>query len=366
MAVINFGGVKEKVIKRSEFSLARARKVLKNETIAVIGYGVQGPAQALNMKDNGFNVIIGQSKKFKKDWNRAIKDGWKPGKTLFDIEEAVQRGTVIEMLVSDAGQKAIWPMVKKNLNPGDALYFSHGFSIVYKDQTKVIPPDDIDVLLCAPKGSGTSLRRNFLSGAGINSSFAVFQDATGKARERCIALGIAIGSGYLFETTFEHEVYSDLSGERGVLMGALAGIMEAQYDVFRKNGHSPSEAFNETVEELTQSLIRLVDENGMDWMYLNCSATAQRGALDWKPKFKKAVMPVFKELYARVKSGAETRRVLTSCGKANYQEQLQKELSKMANSEMWQAGKVTRSLRPKEAAKKTTKATKGIAGRKSN
>ena len=150
--------------------------------------------------------------------------------------------------------------------------------------------------MVAPKGSGTSLRRNFLSGEGINASFAVFQDATGHAYDRCVALGIGIGAGYFFPTTFEKEVYSDLVGERGVLMGALAGIMEAQYDTLRKHGHSPSEAFNETVEELTESLIRLVAENGMDWMYANCSATAQRGALDWKPKFKKAVMPVFKEL----------------------------------------------------------------------
>jgi len=366
MATVDFGGTKEDVIMRKEFPMRKARSVLKNETIAVLGYGVQGPAQALNMKDNGFSVIIGQSKKFKKDWDRAKRDGWKPGKTLFDIEEAATRGTIIQMLVSDAAQKAIWPAVKKCLNPGDAIYFSHGFSIVYKDQTKVIPPKDVDVILVAPKGSGTSVRRNFLSGAGINSSFAVEQDATGRARERCIALGIAIGSGYLFPTTFRKEVYSDLTGERGVLMGALAGIMEAQYDVLRSHGHSPSEAFNETVEELTQSLIRLVDENGMDWMYSNCSATAQRGALDWKPKFKKAVLPVFKDLYRRVASGAETKRVISSCGKPNYQAQLAKELAVIGNSEMWQAGKATRSLRPKEPAKKVTKATKGTGGRKAN
>ena len=366
MAKIDFGGTMEEVILRSEFPMARARKVLKNETIAVIGYGVQGPGQSLNMKDNGFNVIIGQSKEFRKDWDRAKKDGWKPGVGLFDIDEAVQRGTIIEMLVSDAAHKTIWPTVKKNLNSGDAVFFSHGFSIVYKDQTKVIPPDNVDVIMVAPKGSGTSLRRNFLSGQGINSSFAVHQDATGRARDRCIALGIAIGSGYLFPTTFENEVYSDLTGERGILMGALAGVMEAQYDTLRKHGHSPSEAFNETVEELTESLIRLVGENGMDWMYANCSATAQRGALDWKPKFKKAVMPVFKELYERVASGAETRRVIAVCGKPDYQTRLARELDAMGNSEMWRAGKATRSLRPKETAKKVTKATKGIAGRKSS
>lgn len=363
---IDFGGVLEDVITRKEFPMSRAKKVLKNETIAIIGYGVQGPAQGLNMRDNGFNVIVGQAKEFKRDWNRAVKDGWKPGETLFSIEEACERATIIQMLVSDGAQKKIWPTVKKYLEPGNALYFSHGFSITYKHLTKVIPPENVDVIMVAPKGSGTSVRRNFLNGAGINSSFAVGQDYTGRAEERAMAIGIGIGSGYLFPTTFENEVFSDLTGERGVLMGALAGIMEAQYEVLRKNGHSPSEAFNETVEELTQSLIRLVDENGMDWMYMNCSATAQRGALDWKPKFKKATLPVFKELYKRVKSGEECKRVLSSTGKKNYQEQLQKELDTIHNSEMWRAGAASRSLRPKTSEAKRVKSTVGTGGRTSN
>ena len=366
MATIDFGGTKEEVITRKEFPMAKARKVLKNETIAIIGYGVQGPAQGLNLRDNGFKVIVGQAKSFQKDWDRAVKDGWVPGKTLFDIEEAVQKATIIQILVSDAAQRKIWPSIKKNLKDGDALYFSHGFSIAYHKQTGVIPPKNVDVIMVAPKGSGTSVRRNFLSGTGINSSFAVFQDATGNAKERCMAIGIGVGSGYLFPTTFEHEVFSDLTGERGVLMGALAGMMEAQYDVLRAAGHSPSEAFNETVEELTQSLIRLVDENGMDWMYSNCSATAQRGALDWKPKFKKAVLPVFKDLYARVKDGRECARVLSACGKPDYQAQLTKELDVIGNSELWTTGKAVRALRPKEVAKVITTGTVGVSGRKSN
>jgi len=365
MATIDFGGTKEKVITRKEFPMAKARKVLKGETIAIIGYGVQGPAQALNLRDNGFNVIIG-NRPGGKGWKRAQADGWKPGKTLFDIEEAVQKGTVIQMLVSDAAQRQIWPVVKKNLKPGAALYFSHGFSIAYKTQTGVIPPKNVDVIMVAPKGSGLNVRRNFLTGAGINSSFAVGQDYTGRATERCLALGIGVGSGYLFPTTFQHEVFSDLTGERGILMGALAGVMEAQYEVLRARGHSPSEAFNETVEELTQSLIRLVDENGMDWMYSNCSATAQRGALDWKPKFKKATLPVFKDLYARVKDGRECARVLSACGGANYQKLLQKELDQLHNSEMWRAGAAVRALRPKEPARAITKGTKGVTGRASN
>lgn len=347
MAKIDFGGVIEDVVTREEFTLEKARDVLKNETVAVIGYGVQGPAQAMNMRDNGINVIIGQAPEFKADWDKAVADGFVPGKTLFNVEEAVTKGTVIQYLVSDAAQRILWPKIKPCLKKGDALYFSHGFSITYKEHTGVVPPEFVDVILCAPKGSGTSVRRNFLAGTGINSSFSVFQDYTGRANERIMALGIAIGSGYLFPTTFEKEVYSDLTGERGVLMGALAGIMDAQYQVLRRNGHSPSEAFNETVEELTQSLIRLVDEKGMDWMYANCSATAQRGALDWRPKFKQAVLPVFEDLYNKVKSGEECVRVIESLSSPDYKKKLDAELSELGSSELWRAGAAVRKLRPK-------------------
>ena len=345
MAKINFGGTEEEVITSEEFSLEKAQEVLKDEIVAVLGYGVQGPGQALNMKDNGINVIVGQREK-SKSWDRAVQDGFVPGKTLFPIEEAARKGTVIQYLLSDAGQVAVWPLIKECLDEGDALYFSHGFSIVYKDQTGIIPPDNVDVILVAPKGSGRTVRTNFLDGSGINSSFAIHQDFTGRAKERTLALGIAIGSGYLFPTTFEKEVHSDLTGERGVLMGCLAGVMEAQYNVLRKHGHTPSEAFNETVEELTQSLIRLVAQNGMDWMYANCSTTAQRGALDWKPKFRDAVAPLFDKLYESVLSGKETKRVLEANSAPDYREKLQKELDVLKNSEMWQAGAAVRALRP--------------------
>jgi len=350
MAEINFGGVLEEVITSEEFTLEKARQVLKNETVAVVGYGVQGQGQSLNMRDNGIRVIIGQ-RPGGATWEKALKDGWEPGKTLFSIEEAAQRGTIIQYMLSDAGQKTLWPTVKPYLTKGKALYFSHGFSITYKDLTGVIPPADIDVILVAPKGAGRTVRRNFLAGSGINSSYAVFQDATGKARERALALGVAIGSGYLFPTTFEKEVFSDLTGERGVLMGCLAGVMEAQYNALRKHGHSPSEAFNETVEELTQSLMPLVAENGMDWMYGNCSTTAQRGALDWKNRFRDAVAPVFEELYKRVTSGVETKIVLEANSAPDYREKLEKELAQMRNSEMWQAGTAVRSLRPERRKK---------------
>ena len=345
MAKFNFGGTEEEVITRDEFTLEKAREVLKNEVVAVLGYGVQGPAQALNMRDNGINVIVGQ-KQGSASWDKAIADGWVPGKTLFSVEEAAERGTVIQYLLSDAGQRSQWPKIIECLNEGDMLYFSHGFSITYKDQTGVVPPPHVDVALVAPKGSGRSVRTNFLDGSGINASFAVQQDATGHALERTLALGIAIGAGYLFKTTFQNEVYSDLTGERGVLMGALAGVMEAQYNVLRKHGHSPSEAFNETVEELTQSLIRLVGQNGMDWMYANCSTTAQRGALDWKGPFRDAVAPVFDALYNSVVTGEEARIVLEKNSDPDYRAKLDLELKEMHDSEMWQAGAAVRSLRP--------------------
>lgn len=345
MAQINFGGIIENVVTREEFTMEKAREALKNETVAVIGYGVQGPGQSLNLKDNGFNVIVGQ-RKGGKSWDKALADGWKEGVDLFDIEEACKKATIIQYLLSDAGQIDSWPVIKPYLTKGKALYFSHGFGVTFHEQTNIVPPKDVDVILVAPKGSGTSLRRLFKEGKGLNSSYAIYQDATGKARERVLALGLGVGSGYLFETDFKKEVYSDLTGERGILMGALAGLFEAQYNVLRERGHSPSEAFNETVEELTQSLMPLVAENGMDWMFANTSVTAQRGALDWKGKFRDAAKPVFNELYDSVVSGKEAARVISEGSKSDYRQNLEKELKEIRESELWRAGAAVRKLRP--------------------
>ena len=345
MAVINFGGVDENVVTRDEFPLEKAREVLKDETIAVIGYGVQGPGQSLNLRDNGFKVIVGQ-RKGSKSWDKAVNDGWVPGETLFEIEEAAQRGTIIEYLLSDAAQIEVWPTIKKHLTPGKALYFSHGFGITYKERPGIVPPADVDVIMVAPKGSGTSLRTMFLQGRGLNSSYAIFQDATGKAHDRVIALGVGVGSGYLFETTFKREVYSDLTGERGTLMGAIQGLLLAQYETLREHGHTPSEAFNETVEELTQSLMPLFAAKGMDWMYANCSTTAQRGALDWMGPFHDAAKPVFEKLYNEVACGNEAQRSIDTNSQPDYREKLNAELKALRDSEMWRTGEVVRKLRP--------------------
>ena len=344
MAKMNFGGVIEEVMTREEFPLEKAREVLKDETIAVIGYGVQGPGQACNLRDNGFNVIVGQRQG--KTFEKAIGDGWVPGETLFSIEEAAQKGTIVMCLLSDAAVMSVWPTLKQYLTPGKALYFSHGFAITWNDRTGCIPPKDIDVIMVAPKGSGTSLRTMFLEGRGLNSSYAVYQDYTGRALERTLALGIGIGSGYLFETTFQREATSDLTGERGSLMGAIQGLLLAQYEVLRENGHTPSEAFNETVEELTQSLMPLFAQKGMDWMYANCSTTAQRGALDWMGPFHDAIKPVVEKLYASVKSGHEAQISIDSNSKPDYRVGVEKELAALRESEMWRTAAVVRQLRP--------------------
>jgi len=344
MAKLNFGGVIENVVTREEFSLEKAREVLKNETIAVLGYGVQGPGQSQNLRDNGFNVIVGQRQG--KTFEKAIADGWVPGETLFSIEEAAQRGTIVMCLLSDAAVMAVWPSIKPYLTPGKTLYFSHGFAITWSDRTGCVPPADIDVIMVAPKGSGTSLRSLFLEGRGINSSYAIHQDASGHAYDKTIALGIGIGSGYLFETTFQREAVSDLTGERGSLMGAIQGLLLAQFEVLRENGHSPSEAFNETVEELTQSLMPLFAAKGMDWMYANCSTTAQRGALDWMGPFHDAIKPVMQKLYASVKSGNEAQISIDSNSKPDYREKLGEELRQLRESEMWQTAVTVRQLRP--------------------
>ncbi|MBO5675829.1 MAG: ketol-acid reductoisomerase [Bacteroidaceae bacterium] len=344
MAKLNFGGVIEEVVTREEFPLEKAREILKDETIAVIGYGVQGPGQACNLRDNGFNVIVGQRQG--KTYEKAIADGWVPGETLFSIEEAAEKASIVMCLLSDAAVMSVWPTLKQYLTAGKALYFSHGFAITWSDRTGCVPQDDIDVIMVAPKGSGTSLRTMFLEGRGLNSSYAVYQDVTGRALERTLALGIGIGSGYMFETTFQREATSDLTGERGSLMGAIQGLLLAQYEVLRENGHTPSEAFNETVEELTQSLMPLFAQKGMDWMYANCSTTAQRGALDWMGPFHDACKPVVEKLYASVKSGNEAQISIDANSKPDYRIGLEKELAALRESEMWRTAETVRQLRP--------------------
>ncbi|KAJ9112424.1 Bifunctional acetohydroxyacid reductoisomerase [Naganishia adeliensis] len=342
---LKFADDVETVYERADWPLEKLQDYFKNDTLAMIGYGSQGHGQSLNARDNGLKVIVGV-REGGESWKQAQEDGWVPGETLFGIEEAINKGTIIMNLLSDAAQSKTWPQLAPLITKGKTLYFAHGFSVVYKEDTGVIPPKGVDVILVAPKGSGRTVRTLFLEGRGINSSIAVHQDVTGHAKEKAVALGIAVGSGYCYETTFEKEVYSDLYGERGVLMGGIQGMFRAQYQVLRENGHSPSEAFNETVEEATQSLFPLIGKYGMDYMYAACSTTARRGALDWAPKFEKANLPVFRDLYKSVRDGSETRRSLEFNNRPNYRELYDKELAEIDAQEIWRAGKTVRALRP--------------------
>ena len=344
MKQIDINGYREEIIERSDFPIEKCKTILKNKVTTILGYGPQGRGQGLNMRDQGFNVILGL--RVGASWNKALEDGWVAGKNLFEIEEATKKGDIIQFLLSDAGQIQAWPSVKSNLVEGDTLYFSHGFGIVFHSDTNIIPPKNVNVVLVAPKGSGLTVRNHFLEGRGINSSYAVFQDYDGSAKEIAISTAFAIGSGHLFETTFEKEVHSDLTGERCVLMGLIQGAFLAQYEVLRENGHSPSEAYNETIEEALESLYPLVSEKGMDWMYSNCSTTAQRGALDWAPRFKNVLKPVINDCYEKVVSGEEAKISISSNSRDDYRNQLNKELDEINNQEMWLAGRELRALRP--------------------
>ena len=349
MKELNINGYKEQIIERSDYPIEKCQEILNGKITAILGYGPQGRGQSLNMRDQGFNVIVGLRRG--SSWDKAIKDGWIEGENLFEINEATKKGDIIQFLLSDAGQIQAWPEVKENLAEGNTLYFSHGFGVVFHSDTNIIPPSNINVVLVAPKGSGLTVRNHFLEGRGINSSYAVFQDYDGVAKDIAIATAFAIGSGHLFETTFEKEVHSDLTGERCVLMGLIQGAFLAQYEVLREKGHSPSEAYNETIEEALESLYPLVSEKGMDWMYSNCSTTAQRGALDWAPKFKEVLKPVINDCYEKVVSGEEARISILSNSRDDYRSQLDKELDEINNQEMWLAGKQLRPLRPENSNK---------------
>jgi ketol-acid reductoisomerase len=333
----------EKVYTLKSFPMSKCKKILEKSTITVLGYGPQGKAQSLNLRDNGFSPIVGLRKNGP-SWNEALIDGWEPNKTLFEIDEAVYRGNIIQYLLSDAGQMQTWNTVKSNLHANDTLYFSHGFGIVY-EQTGIVPPDDIDVVLVAPKGPGGMLRRKFLDGNGMFSSFAVHQNYSGNAFEKALALSFGIGSGNVFETTFKKEVYSDLTGERSVLMGLIQGAFKAQYDILRSKGHGPLEAYNETVEEALVSLYPLINERGMDWMYKNCSTTAQVGAIKWGKEFEKELKPIIEKCYDNVANGNETNEVLKFNSDPDYRKKLNDQLDEIENDEIWQVGKYVRSMR---------------------
>ncbi len=336
---------KEFIYKKKANINTKIQNILKNDVCNIIGYGPQGRAQALNLKDTGINVQLGLRENGS-SWKKALKDGFIPNKDLFTIENSVKKSSIDMLLLSDAGLIDIYPKIKDNLH-NKTIYFSHGFGIVYKNLTNINIDKLIntDIILVAPKGSGKTVRELYKNNKGINSSYAIYKNSSGKAEQKALAIGFGIGSPYMYKTTFENEVYSDLTGERSILMGGIAGIFKAQYDVLRENGHSPSEAYNETVEEALQSLYPLINKKGMDYMFSNCSGTAQRGALDWSKKFEKLNKPLIQEIYDNVKNGEEAKRVIKSNSSTNYKDKLDKELEDINNQEIWKVGKEIRKYR---------------------
>ena len=333
----------ESIVEKNDYPLIKCKQILENKRIGVLGYGPQAKSQSLNLRDNGFDVIVG-TRRGNND-TKALNDGWTQNESLFSIEETVEQSDIIMCLLSDVGQMMQWPNIQPLLRENQTLYFSHGFGIVYNDRTNIVPPENVDVVMVAPKGAGISVREKFTKGEGINVSYAIHQDYSGEAVDTTLALAFGIGCGHAFKTTFENEVYSDLVGERSVLMGMIQGAFSAQYKVLREHGHSPSEAYNETVEEALVSLYPLISENGMDWLYANCSTTAQRGALDWAPKFEEAIKPVIEECYQSVKDGVETQNVIDANSNEDYRKKLNLELEDLSNTELWKVAKILRKLR---------------------
>ena len=274
---MNFGGVDENVVTREEFPLEKAREILKDETIAVIGYGVQGPGQSMNLRDNGFNVIVGQ-RKGSKTWDKAVADGWVPGETLFEIEEACQRGTIIEYLLSDAAQIEVWPKVKKHLTAGKTLYFSHGFAITYKERTGIVPPADVDVFMAAPKGPGHTVRGQYVIGQGVPCLVAVEQDATGNCKNIALAYIAGIGGARagIMETTMDIETETDLFGEQTVLCGGVIDLMQCGFETLCEAGYAPENAYFECIHEM-KLIVDLINKGGVAAMNYSISDTAEYG-----------------------------------------------------------------------------------------
>jgi len=335
------GNGNENIYERSDYPMSKCNSILKDQYISILGYGAQGRGQSLNLKDNNIRVCVGVRKGA--SWAKAIDDGWEPGVDLFEIKDACERGTIIANLLSDAGQIHQWNTIKKGLTKNKTLYFSHGFGITYSDQTGIEPPEEVDVIMVSP---GISVKEPFKKGVGSNSSYAIHNDYSGNARDTCLAMAFGIGSSYTFETTFEKETYSNLVGERCVLMGLIKGAISAQYNVLRKNGHSPAEAYTETVEEAFNSIYPLINDNGMECLYSNCSTTAQRGAIDWSKTFEEKITPIIEDCYTNVVNGEEARVVINANASHNYSETLEDELDEISNEEIWKVGNQFREFRP--------------------
>ncbi|MDP6459332.1 MAG: ketol-acid reductoisomerase [Candidatus Hydrothermarchaeota archaeon] len=245
-------------------------EILKDKTIAVIGYGIQGEAQAQCLRDSGLEVVLGL--RDGPSWEKAEKDGMR----VMSIEEAAKAGDIIMLLTPDMTQKKIYQEhIEKALKPGDALYFSHGLNITYD---LIRPPHNVDVIMVAPKGPGAKLREEYLNGFGIPGLVAVHHDYSGKAKDKALALAKAmhLTKAGIFECTFDQETQSDLFGEQAVLCGGSAELIKAGFETLVENGYPSEIAYFEVLHEL-KLIVDLIQKGGIEYMWSRVSETARYG-----------------------------------------------------------------------------------------
>jgi ketol-acid reductoisomerase len=294
------------------------RKALRGARIAVLGYGSQGRAHALNLKDSGFDVVVGV-RKGGASWKKARRDGLE----VAEPAAAAASADLIAMLVPDLAQKALYQQIRKGLKKGAALLFAHGFNIHFK---QVKPRADLDVVLIAPKGPGDLVRRQYQQGRGVPCLLAVAQDATGKAHARALAYAHGIGGtrGGVLATTFAEETETDLFGEQAVLCGGTTELVVKGFETLVEAGYQPEVAYYECLHEL-KLIVDLLHEGGISKMHQFISETAKYGDLTRGPRIvdervKKQMRKVLKE----VQSGKFARQWIreNESGKANYRKML--------------------------------------------
>jgi ketol-acid reductoisomerase len=300
------------------------RKALKGARIAILGYGSQGRAHALNLKDSGFDVVVGL-RKGGASWRKARRDGLE----VAEPTAAAASADLIAMLVPDLAQKALYQQIRKSLKKGAALLFAHGFNIHFK---QVKPRPDLDVVLIAPKGPGDLVRRQYQQGRGVPCLLAVAQDATGKAHARALAYAHGIGGtrGGVLETTFAEETETDLFGEQAVLCGGTTELVVKGFETLVEAGYQPEVAYYECLHEL-KLIVDLLHEGGISKMHQFISETAKYGDLTRGPRIvdervKKQMRKVLKE----VQSGKFARQWIreNEAGKANYQKMLAEDMNR--------------------------------------
>lgn len=244
--------------------------VLSNKTIAVIGYGSQGHAHSQNLRDSGFQVVVGLRPG--KSFDCAKEDGF----DVKSVADATKAADLVMVLLPDEGQKAVYEAeIEPNLEAGNALVFAHGFNIHYG---QIVPPKDVDVFLVAPKGPGHLVRRTYEEGAGVPSLVGVYQDTTGQAKELGMAYAVGVGAGRagILETTFKEETETDLFGEQAVLCGGVSGLIKAGFEVLTEAGYQPESAYFEVLHEL-KLIVDLIYEGGLENMRYSISDTAEWG-----------------------------------------------------------------------------------------